>query len=142
VIVPNRAKSAATVIALGADEIIMGYCSELGPIDAQVPVLIDGFPHYISAQSFIDARKSLEERFREVIGRKEGPRAILQQIASLNAPFIDHCEKLMDFSREVARKYLKRYMFKDIKPVRSQTQMVDNVLQRLSSVVFLRFMVE
>jgi hypothetical protein len=40
----------------------------------------------------------------------------------------------MDFSREVARKYLKRYMFKDINPVRYQTQTIDNVLQRLSSV--------
>lgn len=29
VIVPNIAKSAATVLALGADQILMGYCSEL-----------------------------------------------------------------------------------------------------------------
>ena len=38
VIVPNIAKSAATILALGTDEIIMGYTSELGPIDPQVPV--------------------------------------------------------------------------------------------------------
>ena len=30
VIVPNIAKSAATILALGTDEIIMGYTSELG----------------------------------------------------------------------------------------------------------------
>jgi ClpP class serine protease len=36
VIVPNIAKSAATLFALGADEILMGYLSELGPIDPQV----------------------------------------------------------------------------------------------------------
>jgi ClpP class serine protease len=42
VIVPNRAKSAATIIALGSDEIVMGYCSELGPIDAQVLVVVGG----------------------------------------------------------------------------------------------------
>lgn len=34
--VPRRAKSAATLIALGADEIHMGLMSELGPIDPQV----------------------------------------------------------------------------------------------------------
>ncbi|MBN8520331.1 MAG: ATP-dependent Clp protease proteolytic subunit [Alphaproteobacteria bacterium] len=37
---PRRAKSAATLIALGANEIHMGLLSELGPIDPQ----ISGFP--------------------------------------------------------------------------------------------------
>ena len=35
IIVPDAAKSAATIIALGADKIIMGNTSELGPIDPQ-----------------------------------------------------------------------------------------------------------
>ncbi len=34
--IPRRAKSAATLIALGADEIHMGMLSELGPIDPQL----------------------------------------------------------------------------------------------------------
>lgn len=67
---PNRAKSAATIIALGADEIVMGYCSELGPIDAQVVVVVGGVPRYISAQSFIDSRVSLEDRFYEAVKKK------------------------------------------------------------------------
>ncbi|STX29970.1 Serine dehydrogenase proteinase [Legionella beliardensis] len=36
VVIPSRAKSAATLIALGADEIHMGLLSELGPIDPQI----------------------------------------------------------------------------------------------------------
>lgn len=36
VIVPDQAKSAATLIALGAHEIIMGPSSDLGPIDPQM----------------------------------------------------------------------------------------------------------
>jgi len=36
VVVPRRAKSAATLISLGADEIHMGLMSELGPIDPQI----------------------------------------------------------------------------------------------------------
>jgi hypothetical protein len=36
VIVPDQAKSAATLIALGAHEIIMGPTSDLGPIDPQM----------------------------------------------------------------------------------------------------------
>jgi ClpP class serine protease len=38
--IPRKAKSAATLIALGADEIHMGMLSELGPIDPQ----FGGFP--------------------------------------------------------------------------------------------------
>lgn len=38
--IPRRAKSAATLITLGANEIHMGLLSELGPIDPQ----FDGFP--------------------------------------------------------------------------------------------------
>ena len=40
VIVPESAKSAATLIALAADSIIMGYTSELGPIDPQIEAFI------------------------------------------------------------------------------------------------------
>ncbi len=36
VIVPDFAKSAGTLMALGADSIVMSDCSELGPIDPQV----------------------------------------------------------------------------------------------------------
>jgi hypothetical protein len=134
VVVPNRAKSAATIIALGADQIVMGYCSELGPIDAQVVVVVGGVPRYISAQSFLDARASLEGRFKEAIKKKEDPRAILQQIASLDVPFIDHCSKLMDFSREVARKYLAKYMFASVTATATQKKLIEHVLDELSSV--------
>jgi hypothetical protein len=40
VVVPRRAKSAATLVSLGAEEIHMGLMSELGPIDPQ----IGGYP--------------------------------------------------------------------------------------------------
>ena len=59
IIVPNIAKSAATVLALGADTIIMGYCSELGPIDPQVPVVNSGVTQYISALAYVEARNSI-----------------------------------------------------------------------------------
>ena len=36
IIIPLRAKSAGTLMALGADEIILGRDAELGPLDAQI----------------------------------------------------------------------------------------------------------
>lgn len=49
VVVPRRAKSAATLIAIGADNIHMGPLGELGPIDPQ----LDGLPA-------LGVRRSLE----------------------------------------------------------------------------------
>jgi ClpP class serine protease len=55
IIVVERAKSAATLIALAADEILMSSTSELGPIDPQVTVFAaDGRPLQRPARSFLD----------------------------------------------------------------------------------------
>lgn len=133
-IIPNMAKSAATIVALGSDEIIMGYCSEIGPIDAQVPIVIDGIPRFISAQSFINAKQSLIKEFEEASSQNKDTKAILQQIASLNIPFTEQCKKYMEFSRDIVKKFLEKYMFKKYKNNRSLlTQKIDEVLKHLSS---------
>src|SRR5690349_379175 len=36
VVIPDLAKSAATLLALGADEIVMAPAAELGPLDVQI----------------------------------------------------------------------------------------------------------
>jgi hypothetical protein len=112
VLIPYEAKSAATLIALGADEIIMGPQSEIGPIDAQVEVVANGVRRLISAQSFIDARDELLEKYKEQKGKSEDTTATLQMLATLDLPFIAECERLMDFGRDVAKKFLEAYMFK------------------------------
>jgi ATP-dependent protease ClpP protease subunit len=53
VIVPDRAKSAATLIALGAHEIIMGPTSDLGPIDPQMQ--LPGKADLVAAKDIIAA---------------------------------------------------------------------------------------
>jgi len=111
VVIPNEAKSAATLIALGADEIVMGPPSELGPIDAQVPVQVNGMPRYVSAQSFIDARDTLLKQHADAVASGEDTAAILQMVASLDLPFIVECERLMDFGRDVGQKLLEANMF-------------------------------
>ena len=112
VFVPYEAKSAATLIALGADEIVMGPQSEIGPIDAQVEVIANGVRRLISAQSFIDARDELLAIYKEQKGKGEDTTATLQMLATLDLPFIAECERLMDFGRDVAKKFLETYMFK------------------------------
>lgn len=111
VIVPNLAKSAATLLALGADEILMGEPSELGPIDPQVPSLTTPYP--ISAYDYIDAREQLEKALKKA-EQEGGPTMyLLQELAGLDIPFITHCEKLTEFSRELAAGFLRKYMLRD-----------------------------
>lgn len=58
VTIPRRAKSAATLIALGASEIHMGLLSELGPIDPQ----INGFPA-LGLTNALEKIASLSDKF-------------------------------------------------------------------------------
>ena len=55
VIVPDYAKSAATLIALGANQIVMSDSSELGAIDPQVTLVNGQGSLTYSASSYIDA---------------------------------------------------------------------------------------
>lgn len=136
VIIPNRAKSAATMIALGADEIVMGYPSELGPIDAQIPVITEGYARMMSAQSFIDARDALLSRYKDAlsVNPPEDTQPILQMIASLDVPFIEECQRMMDFGRDVVRKLLSAHMFAKEKDKQARDQKINKIVNMLSSV--------
>lgn len=62
VIIPYYAKSAATLLSLGADELLMGISSELGPIDPQIRIPDEyGRMIQVSAVSIKDALGVIEE---------------------------------------------------------------------------------
>jgi ClpP class serine protease len=112
VIVPNIAKSAATILALGADTLLMGYCSELGPIDPQLFISVSGSWQQVSAQSFLDARDELMAQVEQAVREKRDVSGYLQQLASLNIPFTKECKNLIQFSRQTAIELLGRYMLR------------------------------
>lgn len=62
VIVPDRAKSAGTLFALGAHRILMGPTSDLGPVDPQIR-LADG--SFFAAKAIIDAVKYAEHAVQD-----------------------------------------------------------------------------
>ena len=56
VVVPDFAKSAGTLMVLGADSVVMSDTSELGPIDPQVRIPdANGQLRWIAAQIYLDA---------------------------------------------------------------------------------------
>jgi hypothetical protein len=61
-LIPNRAKSAATLLTLGAETIILGRQAELGPLDAQV---FD--PAHEGYRSALDEYQSLERLYASAL---------------------------------------------------------------------------
>lgn len=63
VIVPDQAKSAGTLLTIGADHILMGPTSDLGPIDPLI--WLDSQQQWIAARAIIAAVKKAEDRIQE-----------------------------------------------------------------------------
>jgi Serine dehydrogenase proteinase len=112
IIVPNIAKSAATVMALGSDTILMGYCSELGPIDPQVQVVVSGATHWVSALAFVESRDNLMKEITAAIKKKTPTVGLMQQLAGLNIPFTQEMDHQIDFAKKTAARLLGKYMLK------------------------------
>jgi hypothetical protein len=108
-IVPNYAKSAATLVCLGSDKILMGYGAELGPIDPQIqfgPLPGQSLP----ARSFIDGLEAIRAKIK-----KEGdpPTMYLSMLSQIRPEVIAMCQSAIEDSKATAEKWLKRHMLKD-----------------------------
>jgi hypothetical protein len=109
VIVPERAKSAGTMMACAADTIVMGYASELGPIDPQV-IVTDARGERVSrpAQSYLDGLEHIKET-----AKREGElsQAFFPLLDRLDPALLDFCRKSIQRSEEFARKWLELYQY-------------------------------
>ena len=110
VVVPLYAKSAATLLALGADQIVMGESSELGPIDAQVYIIQDNQDQQVSADHFLRAERSAMKSLGAATPEEQQAARI--KLAQLAPAFLEHCRDLMGFSHEFAGTQLQHHMFK------------------------------
>ena len=97
VLIPYYAKSAATILSLGADEIVMGPASELGPID---PQLFTPNSPPISALTLKEALDYITKAIKKD-----------QKVATLYIPLLDKLDliTLGHFEREIesAKQYGK-----------------------------------
>jgi hypothetical protein len=134
VIVPNIAKSAATVLALGADTILMGYCSELGPIDPQVAIAVSGMIQWVSAFAFVEARDKLMDQVAQALKKQEPTVGFLQQLAGLNIPFTDEMENQIGFAKKTAITLLDKYMLKPTFPeATKRSKKANDIAEKLLS---------
>jgi len=105
VIIPDFAKSAGTLMILGADAFIMSDTSELGTIDPQI-WSNDGRGNVIchSVLSYLDAFKTHSDALRE---NPEDPVARLM-LSKLDPTTLRHYEAIRDRARSFAESQLKR----------------------------------
>lgn len=109
VVVPNYAKSAATMIALGSDKILMGYLAELGPIDPQLQIGAIPGPS-IPARSFIDGLENIRAKIRD---EGDPVNMYVPMLSKIRPEVIAICQSAIEDSRKFAAKWLKQYMLKD-----------------------------
>jgi len=106
VIVPKMAKSAASVICLGAERLILGPTAELGPIDPQIRQP-DGSA--ISAASYVERYKKLLDRAENTKGNIE---PFLMGLKSFDPVMVEDLEREIELSRKVAEDALFSGMWK------------------------------
>ncbi|MHA1405706.1 MAG: SDH family Clp fold serine proteinase [Candidatus Helarchaeota archaeon] len=109
VIVPDFAKSAATMISLGSDKILMGYSAELGPVDPQL--LIDPNQPPIPAQAFLSGLEYIRTRINDE--EKPDPLEMyLPLLQKLNMELIIMCHNSIAHAKELTEKWLSEGMLK------------------------------
>ena len=110
VIIPDFAKSAGTLIALGADWIVMSDTSELGPIDPQV-IRSDGNGNRMahSVLSYLEAF----EHHAEVLEHDPGNVASQIMLNKLDPCTLKQFEAIRTRARRAAEDLLKRGMFRN-----------------------------
>jgi hypothetical protein len=110
VIVPDFAKSAGTLIALGADSIVMSDTSELGPIDPQV-IRSDGDGNRMahSVLSYLEAFKHHADVLKQDPGNVASP----IMLNKLDPGTLKQFEAIRTRAQRAAEDLLKRGMFRD-----------------------------
>ncbi len=107
VIIPTQAKSAATIVTMGASEILMSDTSEIGSIDPQIR-LPNGMT--TPAQSIIKTHEEIMQKIEEKQSKNQARDAELVMISKIDPVLLRECRKHMNLSKDIASKLLNKKM--------------------------------
>jgi|GEM_PF-2554824 len=108
VIVPNIAKSAATIVAFGAEKILINSTAELGPIDPQFKYK----GHYIPKKILPEKTEELIKKIEDKIGKGHDATAYIQQLAMIDPSVTESCKRAVEDAELVATELLLSGMLK------------------------------
>ena len=110
VIVPEFAKSAGTLMVLGADSVVMSDTSELGPIDPQMQFSDSrGNVRWHSVQNYLDAYK---EHYDKIVQNPQNVAARIM-LAKIDPDTVKLCRAVMARARQSAESLLRQGMFRN-----------------------------
>jgi ClpP class serine protease len=110
VIVPDYAKSAATMIALGSDKIMMGYLAELGPIDPQLQTSPIPGGEVIPARSFIDGLDMIRKKVKD---DRDPVQMYVPMLSQIRPEVLAICQRAIDDAKAFAERWLKQRMLRN-----------------------------
>ncbi len=111
VIVPGKAKSAASMICFGASKIIMSSISELGPIDPQEYFIENSKLKHFSVYNIIQSYDILFEKATKAEGNLE---PFLLQLKNYDEKDIAEYRMQMDLAEDIAIRVLESGMMDGI----------------------------
>ena len=103
-IIPSMAKSAATMLAMSGDEIIVGMSGELGPTDPQMMMGSNISPAHAILQQFDRAKAELKE---DVVNLQ----VWISILSHLGPSLISECDNAIKLSETLVQQWLEKYMF-------------------------------
>ena len=112
-IIPNIAKSAATMLAMSGNQIVMDERSELGPTDPQMQFNRDGQLITAPAHAIRDQFKMAKDDINENIQNLNAWLPILRQYGP---SLLQQCKTSLDLSEKLVGTWLKKYMFSGQRP--------------------------
>lgn len=124
-IVPGKAKSAGTIIAMGASKILMAPSSELGPVDPQIFRIENGQKKTFSAYGLVQGYDRL---FNEAVATKGKLEPYLQQLSHYDDREINVFRSFIALADDIAIKVLSTGMMssKTFEEIRKKIQIFLN----------------
>lgn len=105
IIVPGHAKSAGTIMAMSADEILMDSASSLGPIDAQ----IQWQGKIFSADALLEGMKRIK---KEVEDTGVLNKAYIPMLQGISPGELQNAENALKFAKSLVKDWLTHYKFR------------------------------
>jgi hypothetical protein len=106
-IVPLQAKSAATMLALGCDEILLGLHSELGPIDPQILIPVPEGQRFAPAHAIL---RDFERAKKEIGSDVAVLPAWTPILRGYSGGLLEFCTQQIKLAQEIVAGWLERYM--------------------------------
>ena len=116
VVVPNHAKSAGTLIAIGSDWIVMSESSELGPIDPQIISRdANGQTSQRPAHAYVDGYEALVAIINDPASYEDGKRTDAERLllSKCDPSMLNLCNQALKRSRQLAEALLHQGMLRE-----------------------------